>query len=209
MNSLRQRASGTRDRIKPCLLLKLAGAEAYPRLGDVEPSRGLNAPQYIQSVCEDLRRLFSSRAPGGSLPLVVPEKHRRFDSSLEGEASGLTFGDFPEAQRSVIGFGLPDFTGLTRADLADDYLVGLLAATIRAFEPRINPDTLRVTLLNPQGSPEVEPPEAGPEHAATGRLSQAVLRFRVTGTLWTYPEPEWVSLQTEIDLDDGVTSVTP
>jgi type VI secretion system protein ImpF len=119
-----------------------------------------------QEVLDDLEWLLNSRKP----PLEIPPG-----------APGL--------RKSVVAFGLPDFTGLTFSGLADrDRLVGLLETAIRDFEPRLS--DVKVTF-----------------DRAEKRSARGVLHYRIDALLHVDPAPEPVRFQTDLDLSSRKFSV--
>lgn len=91
---------------------------------------------------------------------------------------------FPELQRSLFNFGLPDVTSLSHEASQDRLrLLQMLEATIATFEPRLA--RVKVTPLDP------------------GRGAAHVLRFQIEGMLLMDPEPEHVSFDTVLQLSSG------
>lgn len=94
--------------------------------------------------------------------------------------------DWPEVARSVLNYGLPNLSGKTVSATNPDEIQDQIRETIRHFEPRILPNTIRVTLM----------PGTGEAHA-----NSAV--FQIEATLWGRPMPEALFLRTEVDLELG------
>jgi type VI secretion system protein ImpF len=92
--------------------------------------------------------------------------------------------DFPLAATSGLNFGIPGFTGLIGTSQALTRLETAIAAAIRAFEPRIRPDTLTV--------------RARP--APAGQPMPAII-FEISGELWAQPVPQRLFLETAIELE--------
>ncbi len=97
----------------------------------------------------------------------------------------------PMAARSTVNFGIPGFTGLVRSSGKVTSLEATIAAAIRAFEPRIKPDTLRVRARRPR------------EDAAVPALV-----FEIEGELWAQPVPQQLFLETSIELETRLAVVT-
>lgn len=97
--------------------------------------------------------------------------------------------EFPEVRRSVLNFGIPDLAGLTisRADTAA--IEKAVRQAILDFEPRIAPQSLRVSV---QGT------ESG----------RTAIAFRIEGELWAKPAAQALYLKTEVDLETGNVTVT-
>ena len=174
-----------RDRVSPCLLDKLLLSEGKLPLG----SPTMSLTNYIESVSRDLTDLLSQKAPAPNLRLFISSR-TRVTGQHDVAPDALTLEDFPEAANSVITFGLPELAGLAQADLDLTAMERLLEKKIRFFEPRFDPNTLRVQVL----------PFA--DHEA------ARLRFKVEGDLWAFPRNESVDLTAEIDLINSQCNVT-
>lgn len=97
----------------------------------------------------------------------------------------------PRAARSTLNFGIPGFAGLVRAAGPGSGLEALLADAIRAFEPRIRPDSIHVRARPPH--------EDNPLPA---------LIFEIEGELWAQPVPQQLFLQTSIELETRLAVVT-
>lgn len=89
---------------------------------------------------------------------------------------------YGELERSLVGFGLPDFAaGAFNDPRRREELRQLVEACIRRFEPRIT--SLRVTLID-----------------STDELN-ATLRMRIEALLTADPVPEPITFDTLVDLD--------
>ena len=89
---------------------------------------------------------------------------------------------YAELERSLVGFGLPDFAAGAFNDAGRrEELRQLVEACIRRFEPRIT--SLRVTLME------------------TGDQQSATLRMRIEALLSADPVPEPITFDTLVDLD--------
>lgn len=94
--------------------------------------------------------------------------------------------DYPEAARSVVNFGIPDLTGAALAGIDAAVLQRQLREAIVAFEPRLTPGTLRVTVA-----------------ADTDRMDRRSLTFGIESEMWAQPLPMNLYLKTEVDLETG------
>ena len=149
--------------------LTRAGRAQLPlldRLVDTEPSEASDRPISVAaamdmlrlSICNDLEELLNTR-----------RRWRSWDPQLT------------ELERSLVGFGLPDFaSGAFTEPRRREELRALIEATIRRFEPRIV--SLKVTLVE-----------------ATDKLS-GTLRLRVDALLRAEPAPEPIAFDTVVDL---------
>ncbi|MBX3365669.1 MAG: type VI secretion system baseplate subunit TssE [Phycisphaeraceae bacterium] len=96
------------------------------------------------------------------------------------------FDNYPEVRRSVLNFGMPDYTGLTVSMMTSTDLEREIREAIEFFEPRIVHGSLRVSSL--------------PSSQQPGFNSIAL---EVAGEVWAQPVPEHVYLRTEVDLETG------
>jgi type VI secretion system protein ImpF len=99
------------------------------------------------------------------------------------------FDDFPDAEASVLNFGMPDPTGKSTGNATIAQIEKNIATALLRFEPRIIADSLVVKSIETSS------------HAATS--SPNVLAFSITGELWASPMNEELHLKTEIDLETG------
>ena len=97
----------------------------------------------------------------------------------------------PLVAKSTLNFGIPGFAGLLESHSKTNTLERDLADAIRAFEPRIRPDTLRVRArtLN--------------ENSAT-----PALMFHIEGELWAQPAPLQLFIETTIEIETRQAVVT-
>ena len=98
--------------------------------------------------------------------------------------------DLPETRESIVNYGLPDFSHFTGSSPADcQQICGLIAQTLKRFEPRLAPNTIRVEHVRPT--------------ERTGTQS----RFRIHAVLHVDPVKEPVVFDTEIEMDTGSVQV--
>jgi type VI secretion system protein ImpF len=97
----------------------------------------------------------------------------------------------PLAAKSTINFGIPSFAGLIGTARKVGSLESGIADAIRAFEPRIRADSLKVRLRPAQSD---EP--------------SAALTFEIQGELWAQPVPQQLFLETMIELETRMAVVT-
>lgn len=136
------------------------------RLVDADPSQRSDSPLSANatmgairlSICNDLEELLNTR-----------RRWRSWDPHLA------------ELDRSLVGFGLPDFaSGAFNDPRHREKLRMLIETCIRRFEPRIV--SLKVTLVE-----------------ATDKVS-GTLRLRIDALLHAEPAPEPISFATVVDL---------
>jgi type VI secretion system protein ImpF len=97
----------------------------------------------------------------------------------------------PLAAATTINYGIPSFAGLIGTARKLNTLETGIANAIRAFEPRIRPDSLKVKL---------RPPKDGDPAAA--------ITFEIQGELWAQPVPQQLFLETTIELETRMAVVT-
>jgi type VI secretion system protein ImpF len=137
-------------RLTPPLLDRLLDDDPASQ---VEADRPYDADALIASVARDLTDLFNTRRSPQELPLEAPE-----------------------AEKSVLTYGLPDLTSLNPQSSRDrTRLVQLLEEAARTFEPRLT--RVRVELTG--------------EDALSGQL-----RFRLDALLKLVPRPIEVTFDT-------------
>jgi type VI secretion system protein ImpF len=105
-------------------------------------------------------------------------------------AAALALDGFPEVARSVVNYGIPSLSGKVGAGMSVELLEREVRDAIRAFEPRLRADTVRVkAVLDPE------------------RMSRNTLAFEIEAELWAEPLPLRLWLRTLIDLEDGTARV--
>ena len=156
------------DRLQPALLDRLRDDDPTHAQESAE-SRVLSRNRLREAVLRDLSWLFNSSQLGSS-------------ESLEG---------YPQAQRSVLNYGLPVISGQTISSIDPVVLEGQVRQAIIDHEPRILAQTLRV--------------EALLTDAQVGQHNQ--ISFRISGQLWAQPVPLELMLHTDIDLETGRVDV--
>ncbi|MEE9423025.1 MAG: type VI secretion system baseplate subunit TssE [Gammaproteobacteria bacterium] len=97
---------------------------------------------------------------------------------------------YPEVEKSVLNFGLPDLTGRTVSGVDMRSMEQLLKESITAFEPRIIKKTLKVNVVINQK-----------------KFDYNAVVFEIEGLLWAEPEPLHLHLRTEFELEGGEVSV--
>ncbi len=101
------------------------------------------------------------------------------------------FNDRPNVARSVLNFGIPALGGQTESGISVELLEGMIADAIRAYEPRILPETIVVKAV------------ANTKDAAGNRVD-----FEIRADLWAVPMPDVLFVKTEVDLETGLCQVT-
>lgn len=98
--------------------------------------------------------------------------------------------ELPETARSVINFGIPDFSGKTVSGLDMAQLERLLLQAIIDFEPRIIRKTLTVKVIADQNKKE-----------------HNVFVFEIEGEICAKPLPLRLHLRTELELESSQVTI--
>lgn len=157
-----------RERLQPSLLDRLTD-NAPTRQKDGPDSQSFSAAQFRQAVLRDLAALLNT-------------------SNL---ATIEDLSATPLVAKSTLNYGIPGFAGLLQNTARSNALERELADAIRAYEPRIRPESLRVRA----GSSD--------EGSATPALV-----FTIEGELWAQPVPQQLFLQTTIEVETRLAVVT-
>ena len=155
---------GEWDQLQPCLFDRLVD-EDRSSSRESRDQRVVSLKVYRGAVLRDLAWLLNGASP-----------------------VHLQLEDFPEAARSVLNHGIRDFCGTTASEIQARSLEyeRMIRDAIKAFEPRIIPETLKVTV-----------------HADFMRTTHNSFKFEVAGDLWAEPIPEPLYVKTEVDLETG------
>jgi type VI secretion system protein ImpF len=98
---------------------------------------------------------------------------------------------FPEAQKSILTYGVPDFSTYSWRNISDaNAIARILENTLRKFEPRLIPRTIKVDVLT------------------NSDVDNFSLGFRISASLNTGPVGEAVSFDTSIDFESTAVHVT-
>lgn len=157
----------SKDRLQPALLDRLTDHAPLERAESRE-ARVVSMRQLRRSVLRDISYLLNATA-------------------LFERKGGAPY---PHLLRSVLNYGIRDFTGTALSSIDALELANAIKKAIRDFEPRVASHSLCVSLLPPQD---------------TQRHSS--IAFLVEGDLWAQPYPERLYFRTELDLEDGGVSV--
>jgi type VI secretion system protein ImpF len=151
------------DQLQPALLDRLTDHNPEKKK-EAAARRTLSQKQYKEAVIRDLSALFNSI----SLDSVVD------------------LDPYPEVKRSVLNYGLPDFSGRPSSGIDVAGLERELKRVIRDFEPRIISNSLKVRVRsNPN------------------EMSANALNFEIEGVVFEQPMPFQVLLQSKLDLESG------
>jgi type VI secretion system protein ImpF len=157
--------SGSPDVLRHSLVDRCAGGpQIARRRGDLR----ISVQELKQVVRRDIEWLLNSRRP------LLEE--------LE---------TFPEASRSLLAYGLPDFTQFASTSQSDcQRICRLIEEALRIFEPRLASRSIKVDTMSVPGD-------------ATGLET----RFRIRGILHVDPIREAVAFDTRVEMDSGAVAV--
>lgn len=98
--------------------------------------------------------------------------------------------NLPETRKSIVNYGLPDFSHFTGSSPEDcEEICGLIVQILKRFEPRLAANTIRV------------------EHVPATERTGTQSHFRIHGLLHVDPVKEPVVFDTEIEMDTGSVQV--
>lgn len=149
--------------LQPSLLDRLTDDEPEKK-SEPRARRGLTKAKLRQSVMRDLNWLFNS----------------------SNFVTVQNLDDCPEVARSVLNYGMPDFTGHTLSSIDASEIEQLLKQAIIEFEPRIIRRTIKVRL-----------------NVDTEQMSHNAMTFDIEGELWADPVPLHIYMKTKLDLEVG------
>ena len=156
-----------RERLQPSLLDRLTD-QAPGQIRESHDQMTLSTQQLRQAVLRDLSALLNT-------------------TNLETVAD---LAAAPMAARSTLNFGIPAFAGMIDASGRLTALERQLADAVRAFEPRIRPQSLRV---NARGADQND--------------TAHVIVFEIEGELWAQPVPVKLFLETAIEVETRLAVV--
>jgi type VI secretion system protein ImpF len=151
------------ERLQPSLLDRLTDADPTNKTEPRE-RRVLSMQRLREGVLRDLRWLLNT----GHLETV---------ENLEA---------YPRARSSVLNYGLPDLSGASVVGMEAARVERLVREAILKYEPRIDPKTLKVTVI-----------------VDRALMSQNALTFQIEGELWAQPTPVALFLKTVLDMESG------
>ena len=157
----------TMEKIQPCLLDRLTD-NSPEKTEESSMERVVSISRYRVGVLRDIRWLLSA------------SRH------LEDE--DLQF--YPGVRTSTLNFGIRSLCGRSSESVGGGSLEEDIAAAIEAFEPRISPDSLQVTLKE------------------EGKHGNNELVIEISGDLWARPMPEEFLIKTKVDLETGEFKVS-
>lgn len=152
-----------KERLQPSLLDRLTDFEPTESK-EASSQQSMSQRQFKEAVIRDLGWLLNSVA----LDVCV---------NLE---------KYPEVQRSVLNFGLPDLSGHTSSNINIRAIETAIRAAINQFEPRVIKNGLKVKV-----------------HSNPDTMTHNSLIFEISGEVFGQPSPFQVVLKSELDLECG------
>jgi type VI secretion system protein ImpF len=156
---------GVQDRVQPSLLDRLTDDEPKNRY-ETRDHRMFSMSRLREAVLRDLSWLLNA-------------------SHLEATQD---LSEFPDVASSVLNFGIPPLTGLVKEGIDATALSRQILIALRRYEPRLLPDTIRVSL-----------------NRAT--IGTAAFEFVIEADLWAQPVPLRMLLRTEVDRELDMVKV--
>lgn len=157
----------SRERLQPSLLDRLTD-QAPEQTRETFDQQTLSMLQLRQAVLRDIAWLLNTTSMSATEDLAAT----------------------PLAMRSTINFGVPGLAGNIGTENRLGAIEAGIADAIRAFEPRIRADTLRVRLR------------------PAGDKPTPSLVFEIRGELWAQPVPQQLFLETAIELETRLAVIT-
>lgn len=157
-----------RERLQPSLLDRLTDNSPDQRRESFD-QQTLTMPQLRQAVLRDIAWLLNTTNLAATEDLSA----------------------VPLAARSTINYGVPGLAGMVGGASQLSSLETNIAEAIRTFEPRIRPESLKVSL----------------RRGFDSRTTPAIV-FEIEGELWAQPVPEQLFLETAIELETRLAVVT-
>ena len=151
----------------PCILERLT--DRNPQSATEHFCRGISIKQLKQDILWNIEMILNSRSHPGRAEL----------------------GDDESICNSVLGMGLPDFCGMSHRQEQLEKLREEILRQLRCFEPRINADSLKVTLL----------------HEKQVVSGNSVLEMEIQGQIEVAPLREELVFQSRLDLESGTASI--
>jgi type VI secretion system protein ImpF len=158
----------TQERLQPSLLDRLTDDEPT-RAEESREKRVISASRLRDCITRDMSWLLNC-------------------VNLEASAD---LDEHPDVRTSVLNYGIPDLTGTALSGVNPAALQRQIREAILAFEPRLTPGTLHVTV-----------------EADARRMDRQSLVFSIESEMWAQPIPLNLYLKTEVDLETGKFNVS-
>lgn len=156
-----------KERLQPSLLDRLTDKDPERKV-ESRTERVLSLQQLRKSVIRDLGWLLNTD-----------------NLSLEHDLE-----KFPEAQHSVLNYGMPELSGTSVSNMDKDALLTHVKQAIIDFEPRILKNSIKIHIV-----------------VDDNQMNNKAVSFEIEGELWAQPTPLRVYLKTDLDLETGSVEV--
>jgi type VI secretion system protein ImpF len=158
-----------KERLQPALLDRLADDEPE-KLMESREQRVISLAKLRQCILRDLSWLLNAV---------------RLDATQD-------LSEFPSAQRSVLNYGLPSFTGGSIAQLSVTETEDAIKEAILRFEPRLLSNSIKVKLIE----------------SSLREDAHNTIALEIEAELWCQPMPLHMFMKTELDLEIGTARLT-
>ncbi len=155
------------ERLQPSLLERLTDHQP-DQLRESRQQKVITTRQLREQVIRDLGHLLNT-------------VHLASARDLEG---------YPEVERSVLNYGIPDLAGVAISGADIESIQRSIRRAIESYEPRIDRKTLRVVA-----------------HSDENIADRHALSFSIEGEMWADPVPVNLYLKTEMDLESGTFAI--
>ncbi|MDR1362759.1 MAG: GPW/gp25 family protein [Spirochaetaceae bacterium] len=153
-------------RYKPYVLRRLTDLEPYERTERIQ--NVITEKQLKDDVFKNVEMLFYSRA----------------------HPSLKEFKGYDDVENSVLGYGIPDYCGKVCSEAGRDELIENIKKQLRDFEPRLDPDSLKV------------------EYAGAEASMRSLMELRISCVIVAGEVNEEMLFISRLDLETGNTSLT-
>lgn len=175
----------SQDRLQPSLLDRLTDHDAASSKESVD-ARVLSRQQLRAAVLRDLSWLFNAnRAEPTRRKADEGKRTERIEAEL------MRWAAAPEAQRSVLNYGLPSMSGESVGKLDLRAVSADIKQAIINFEPRIDANTLEVDV----------------QIDGNVRSHHNHLKLVIRGNMWNQPVPLELLLSASMDVETGQAAV--
>jgi type VI secretion system lysozyme-like protein len=153
-------------RYKPYVFIRLTDLEPYEKTERIQ--NVITEKQVKEDIFRNIEMLFASRS----------------HPSLK-ELKG-----YEDVEDSVLGYGISDYCGRINSDNSRESLLEQIRKQIKVFEPRLDPETIRVEFANAEVT------------------MRSVLELRISGNVVVSQVNEEVVFISHLDLETGNTSLS-
>jgi type VI secretion system protein ImpF len=165
------------ERLQPSLLDRLTDNDRSSSRESLD-ARILSKQQLRSAVLRDLSWLFNTTCQ------EPPPRSRDKETRRMWQLA-------PEARKSVLNYGMPPLSGETMVVMDFPWLEQEIREAIIRFEPRVDPQTLAVSVTDERMSGK----------------QPTNLRLVIRGQMWNQPVPLELLLSADVDVDTGQTAV--